>query len=61
MIVIFDFGSQYSHLIARRIRGIKFTLNLTEFNVYCELISCLVDISVIKAKQNIKVGFPIFN
>lgn len=41
-VAILDFGSQYSHLIARRVR---------ELHVYCELYSCLVSAEELGAHE----------
>ena len=45
-VAILDFGSQFSHLIARRVR---------ELHVFCELYSCKVPVEQLKNKQVIGI------
>ena len=55
-IIILDFGSQYSHLsLVACEEGVWSVFSFLEFNVYCELFSCLVDVKVVMEKKNVRV------
>ena len=46
LVVILDFGSQYTQLVARRVR---------EAGVYCEIVSCEIDELSLKQLQPLGV------
>ena len=48
MVAVIDFGSQYTQLIARRIR---------ELNVFSEVLPHNTSVSVIQKKQNVNTSY----